>query len=85
MGTVWELKTTMPLEGDKHTHTASPVLGHGGRDGVQAVLSVQLNAGVYEGPAHTDLRLQLPQLVLHRLQGGTRCSVFIHLLLTPGY
>lgn len=67
---IMQTTTTPPLEGDKHT-PASPVLGHGG---VQAVLSMQLNTGVYEGPAHTDLRLQLRQLVLHLLQGGARLA-----------
>lgn len=37
----------------------SPVLRHGSRGGIQAVLRVELEAAIDEGSAHADLRLQL--------------------------
>lgn len=77
MTSVFEMRSL--LEADKYKNTFSPVLGHGSCGGVQAFLSVQLNAAIYEGSAHTDLSLQLCQLVLHSLWSKIRCNVFIHL------
>lgn len=54
--------------------TFSPELGHGSRGGIQAFLSVELKAVVYEGSAHTDLSLQLCQLVLHGLWSKVRSN-----------
>lgn len=52
---------------DNKQNLFSPVLSHGSRGGIQAVLSVELKAAIYEGSAHADLCLQLGQLVLHSL------------------
>lgn len=52
---------------NKHNLWCSPVLSHRSRGGIQAVLSMELKAAIYEGSAHADLSLQLSQLVLHSL------------------
>lgn len=65
-GIITSHKKFMSWKTTKQT-LSSPVLGHGSCGGIQSVLSVELQAAIYEGSAHTDLSLQLGQLVLHSL------------------